>query len=592
MHDTIIRGGRIIDGTGRTGYIGDVAIDNGTISAIGRQLGEAKATIDANGAIVTPGFIDIHTHYDGQFIWDDILEPSFSNGTTTVIAGNCGVGFAPVDAVNRARLIEMMEGVEDIPGIVLDEGLDWAWRSFPDYLNRLAQKEFTMDVASYLPHAPLRVFVMGERALAHEPATDADLVEMKRIVREAMEAGAIGVSGSRILEHKSSTGAHVPGTFAEDREFIALAEAMGETGKGVFQMVPFGTAGGNVGTAATTQQRLDEHARFERISAACGRPVTYLLHSHDHAPEEWRLMLAASEQANKRGLAVYPQVAARGLGLVMALDSYHIFQARPSYMDVAHLPRVERVRAMRDPARRGAILSERNVLPVGTQGDRILGLVESYTKILHRFYKMTPPVDYEPSEDRRLDKLAEATGLAMEDVVYDTLADGDGNNMFVDFVMNYTNGNLDSVHDMLENPTTLSGLGDGGAHLLSICDAAMTTYHLSFWSRDRKRGPTLQLEAMVAKLTGKPAEVFGLNDRGVIAIGRRADINVINLEQLGSAMPEITFDLPKGSGRLLQGSSGYLATIVNGVITRRNDRDTGQRPGRLLRASSKPHVSL
>jgi N-acyl-D-aspartate/D-glutamate deacylase len=295
-------------------------------------------------------------------------------------------------------------------------------------------------------------------------------------------------------------------------------------------------------------------------------------------------MLAASEEANKRGLTIVPQVAARGLGLLMALDSYHVFQPRRSYMEIAHLPRAERAKAMRDPARRSAILSESNVGPDEAPSRRILGSAQFYGRILRRFYKMTPPIDYEPSEDKRLDNLAEATGQSMEAVLYDTLAEGDGNNMFVDFVMNYTNGNLDSVHDMLENPTTLSGLGDGGAHLLSICDAAMTTYHLSFWSRDRKRGPILQLENMVAKLTSKPADVFGFDDRGVIAVGKRADLNVIDFENINNAMPEITFDLPLGSGRLLQSSNGYRATLVNGVVTRRNDQDTGARPGRLVRA--------
>ncbi|WP_174274019.1 N-acyl-D-amino-acid deacylase family protein [Sphingomonas bacterium] len=584
MYDIIIRGGTVVDGTGAAPHRADVAISAGKIAAIGTIDGAAREVIEAEGALVTPGFIDIHTHYDGQFIWDDTLEPSFSNGVTTAIAGNCGVGFAPVQQKDRTRLVEMMEGVEDIPGIVLDEGLDWSWTSFPDYLDRLDRRRYTMDVAAHLPHAPLRVFVMGDRGLAHEPANDDDLAEMQRVVREAMAAGAVGVSGSRILEHKSSKGEFVPGTFAEDRELIAIAEAMGETGKGVFQIVPLGCSGDTVGTQIPTEERLSEHDRFERIAEACGRPVTYLLHSHNHAPEEWREMIAASEAAQRRGLDIHPQVAARGVGLLLSLDGYHIFQARPSYMAIAHLPRAERAAAMRVPERRAAILSEANVGPDEAPTRRILGLAERFAQVLDRFYVMQPPVNYEPDESLRLDRIATATGRTMDEVLYDTLADGDGSRMVADFAMNYTGGNLDSVHDMLAHPDTISGLGDGGAHLLMVCDAAMTTFHLSFWARDRSRGPTLPVEAMVAKLTGKSAEVYGLHDRGVIAVGKRADINVIDFEKLDSEMPEMVFDLPLGSGRLVQRATGYRATMVNGVVTRRNDLDTGARPGRLVRA--------
>ena len=333
--DLLIRGGTVIDGTGATPRLADVAIDDGRIVAIGNLDVEAREVIDARGAIVTPGFIDVHTHYDGQFLWDDEMEPSFSNGVTTAIAGNCGVGFAPVEKRFRTRLIEMMEGVEDIPGIVLDEGLDWDWTSFPDYLDRLGERAYTMDVAAQLAHAPLRVFVMKERALAHEPATDADIAEMARLTKEAMAAGAAGVSGSRILEHLSSRGDHVPGTFAEDRELIAIAKAMGETGKGVFQIVPLGTSGDIAGTQIPTSERLNEHDRFEALAEASGRPVTYLLHSHNHAPDEWREMVEASDRARARGLAIHPQIGARGFGLLLGLDSFHSFRCRPSYIGPA-----------------------------------------------------------------------------------------------------------------------------------------------------------------------------------------------------------------------------------------------------------------
>jgi N-acyl-D-aspartate/D-glutamate deacylase len=578
MHDLVIRKGSVVDGSGAAAFTADVAISEGVIAEIGRDLGPARREIDADGAIVTPGFIDIHTHYDGQFVWDDALEPSFSNGVTTAIAGNCGVGFAPVRAEFRHKLVELMEGVEDIPGIVLDEGLDWDWTSFPDYLDRLEQRRYAMDVASLLTHAPLRVFVMGERALRHEPATPEDIAQMQRLVREAMAAGAVGVSGSRILEHLSSRGEHVPGTFAEESELLALAKAMGESGRGVFQIVPHGTAGDTAGTQVPREERFAEHERIVRIAEASGRPVTYLLHSHNHAPDEWRELVAASDAANVRGLNIRPQVAARGLGLLLSLDGHHVFQRRPSYMEIAHLERADRAAAMREPARRAAILGGAD-LP---HAKAVYNMVDP-EKILHRYYALDSSLDYEPDEGRRLDVIAARTGRTMSEVLYDILSAGEGAGLAVFFAMNYTHGNLDSVHDMLEHPSTLSGLGDGGAHLKSICDAAMTTFHLSFWARDRKRGPKLPLEMMVAKLTGQVAEAYGLRDRGMLRPGLRADINVIDFARLGNDAPEMVFDLPLGSGRYVQRGRGYLATLVGGVVTRSNDEDTGARPGRLVR---------
>lgn len=586
MFDTVIKGGTIVDGTGAPSFAGDIAVQDGVIVRIGKIDQPALATIDADGALVTPGFIDIHTHYDGQFVWDEVMEPSFSNGVTTAIAGNCGVGFAPVRDDYRKALVELMEGVEDIPGIVLDEGLDWSWKSFPEYLARLENKSFTMDVAAHLAHAPLRVFVMGKRALNHEPATDDDIRKMAQCVREAMDAGAIGVSGSRILEHLSSKGEHVPGTFAEESEMLALARAMGESGKGVFQMVPLGTGGDSLGTPASADERIEEHRRIERLAEVSGRPVTYLLHSMAHAPEEWRTLMELSEQANARGLEITPQVAARGTGLLLALDGYHIFQCRPSYMAIAHLPRAQRAEAMRDPERRRAILAEENVPAVQAPELRILLMAQRFEKVLDQYYAMHPPFDYEPELSSRLDVIAARRGCSMEEVLYDTLSADDGHGMAADFLLNYVYGSLDSVHEMLAHPQTVSGLGDGGAHLQMICDAAMTTFHLSFWSRDRLRGPTLPIEAMVHKLTGKPAKLYDLRDRGIIREGMRADINVIDFDRLDNATPEIFFDLPRGGGRLLQHGTGYLATMVNGTVTRRFDQATGAKPGRLLRAQA------
>lgn len=581
MYDTIIRGGSIVDGTGAAPFTADVAISDGQIVEVGKVSGTARETIDADGALVTPGFIDIHTHYDGQLIWDDELEPSFSNGTTTAIAGNCGVGFAPVRENLRRPLIELMEGVEEIPGIVIEEGLDWKWTSFPDYLDRVAQTAFTMDVAVHLPHAPLRVFVMGERALNHEAATAEDIAAMQQHVRASMAAGAIGVSGSRILEHKSSKGEHVPGTFAEEAEMLGLASAMGESGRGVFQVVPLGAGGSSGGNPAAWEDRIAEHRRIERIAEAAGRPVTYLLHSYDHAPDEYARLIAESEKARERGLDIVPQVAARGLGLVLGLDSMHIFKAKPSYKEIAHLPRADRAAAMRDPERRQRILSE-----AGDGSDPMLERrIAHFGSTLETYYVLDDHLDYEPDESARLDVVAARTGRTMEEVVYDTLSHGDGRRVVLKFLMNYTGGGLDSAYEMLRNPSTVSGLGDGGAHLQLICDSAMTTFHLSFWARDRKRGPKLPVETVVNKLTGKAAGLYGLADRGRIAAGLRADINVIDFAHIGNDMPEMYFDLPKGGGRMLQHGKGYLATMVGGTLTRRHDQATGARPGRLIRQS-------
>jgi N-acyl-D-amino-acid deacylase len=589
MFDTVVRGGTIIDGTGGAPFTADVAITDGVIVQVGRVLSSALEEIDADGALVTPGFIDIHTHYDGQFLWDCELEPSFSNGVTTVIAGNCGVGFAPARAEHRHNLIDIMEGVEDIPGIVLDEGLDWSWESFPDYLDKLDARNFTMDVAVHLTHAPLRLYVMGERAVRHEPATETDLAEMKRLVREAMAVGAVGFSGTRILEHRASSGANVPGTFADERELSTLAEAMGESGRGVFQLVPLGAAGDLAGTPNTTAERLEEHERIVRIArATSGRPVTYILHAMNHAPEEWRELLEATRGARAEGLDIRAQIASRGLGWIFTLDGYHLFRARPSYVAIAHLPRAERAAAMREPARRAAILGEADACDqVAAQ---VLKMARIFKRIMPGTFAIGQALDYEPPASRRIEAVAGATGRAMEEVVYDTLAESDGNGLLIDFAMNYTDCNLNAAYELLADPITVSGLGDGGAHLPMTCDAAMTTFHLSFWARDRARGSRLPPEAVVRKLTGDPAQLYGLDDRGLIKVGKRADINIIDLNKLESELPHMVFDLPSGGPRLVQKSRGYLATLVSGVVTRRDDQATGALPGRLIRMGRLPRT--
>ena len=532
---------------------------------------------------LAPGFVDVHTHYDGQFLWDNRLDSSFSNGVTTTVSGNCGVGFAPVLPEYRHRLVEMMEGVEDIPGLVLDEGLDWKWKTFPDYLNRLDERQYTMDIAVNITHAPLRVFVMGERALNHEPATADEIAEMARLVREAVQAGAVGFSGARILEHRTSQGEYVPGTFTGDDELTAIAQALHDCGKGTFQIIPRGAAGNLVGTGSSRDERRKEHEFLVHLANTAQRPLTYLLMQNDD-PEDNKMMLAATDEAVAEGAPLYPQVSARGTGLLLTLDGYHIFQCRPSYMEIAHLPRPERAAAMRDPARRKAIVSEANVPVELAPSKRILGLADRFCGTIGNFYLMGLPLDYEPDMDKRVDTVATRTGRTLQEVAYDHLAEGDGSQFLADFIHGYLSGDLEDAYSMLSHPRSVTGLGDGGAHLKVTCDASLPTFHLSFWARDRTRGPKLPVEMMVRKLTSEGAALYGMDDRGTLAVGKRADINVIDFEKLSLTPPHMVYDLPSGGGRLLQMPTGYIATMVAGVLTRRHDTDTGARPGRLYRS--------
>jgi N-acyl-D-aspartate/D-glutamate deacylase len=588
MYDLIIRGGRIVDGTGAPAYTADVAVKDGRIAEIGKVAGPAARTIEADGAIVTPGFIDVHTHYDGQFLWDDRIDPSFSHGVTTVVGGNCGVGFAPVVPEHRHALIELMEGVEEIPGIVLDEGMDWKWRSFPDYLDRLGARQYAMDVAVHMTHAPLRVFVMGERALRHEAATPEDIAAMAALVREGMDAGAVGFSGARLLEHLSSKGAHVPGTFAEDDELMGLARAMGESGRGTFQIIPMGTVGDVHGFGSSREQRKAEHDRMVAIAKACNRPLTYTLVQFPSDADDWRLMIGESDRAFASGLPIHPQVAARATGVITSLEGYHAFLFRPSYREIAHLPLAERVKAMRDEGRRARILGEADDEAAKANTDpAVVFTVGRLHKRMGEHYLLAPPVDYEPSPDKRVAELAKAAGVSMETLLYDHYAAGDGTNGTVSFLLNFAEGDLSCVHDMLSRPNVISGLGDGGAHMRMICDASLPTFQLAFWTRDRTRGPRFSLEHVVQKLAAAPAALYSLNDRGTIAVGKRADLNVIDYDRVGLDVPRMAHDLPMGSPRLLQDAHGYLATIVKGEVTRLDGQDTGARPGRLVRSTDR-----
>ena len=586
MYDLIIAGGSLIDGTGSAAVTGDIAIKDGLIAEIGGRItSPAKRRIDADGAIVTPGFIDLHSHYDGQISWDDKIDPSFSNGITTTIAGNCGVGFAPARAEDHDRLISLMEVVEAIPGIVLKEGVPWAWETFPDYMEFLGKRSYGVDVGVLMPHAPLRVYAMGDRAVRHEQATAEDIAKMTGWVCEAMAAGAMGVSAGRIVEHMyGDDRANVPGTFAEEDELLAIARAVGDSGHGIFQMIMRGTVGDSaVEKGLGAEGRLAEHALAERIARASGRPVHYLLQQFDSDPGDWKMMLDATARSNEAGVPVYAHVASRGFGMLSMLDGYHAFMGRPAYLEIAHLSVADRAAAMRDPTRRAAIMAQEDA-PMAVVGRDEWGMAKYLTARAAAAYLLDGRVDYEPDPSEQVRHIAEASGRSVLDVVYDHLTADDGGNVVAHMFFNYSNGNLDHTREMLQSPYALASLGDGGAHMRLISDVSMMPFHLTFWARDRKRGPTLPLEKMVAKITGDNARAYAFHDRGTLAVGKRADINVIDYDNMRIGLPEMVHDLPAGGGRLNQVASGFIATLLNGVVTRERDADMGERPGRLIRS--------
>jgi N-acyl-D-aspartate/D-glutamate deacylase len=583
MLDVLIRGGTVIDGTGAPARRADVGITNGKIVEIGRINERAAKVIDADGAIVTPGFIDIHTHYDGQYLWDDKLDPSFSHGVTSVIAGNCGVGFAPVGTYKK-ELVELMEGVEDIPEAVITEGLKWDWNSFPDYLDRVAERNYSMDVASMIGHGPMRVFVMGERALRHESATAEDVNKMCGLVRDAMAAGALGVSSNRLLEHLSIRGNHVPGTFAGDDEILALARTMGASGRGTFQTAAKGALGAALEHGLKREERLEEHHKLAAIARVSGRPVTFGAVEFASDPEDLWMMIRETDKCVREGVQVRVQIPSRGLGNIHMLDTYHVFLMKPSYREIAHLPAAARAAAMRDPARRKAILTEADVEGDYAKDPRLLGILRLYQRQLASSYIVESPIDFEPGPERNLEVLARSARKTMEEYVYDHYSSGDGHNMSLSFFFNYLQGNLDHIEKVMHNPNVLSGLGDGGAHVRMLLDASYPTFNLIFWGRERRRGKKLPVELIVHKMTGAAADLFGFADRGRLEVGRRADVNVIDFNGLTLEPVRLERDLPSGAGRLLQNSQGYLATLVAGEPTRLQDQDTGARPGRLVRA--------
>jgi N-acyl-D-aspartate/D-glutamate deacylase len=585
MLDLVIRDGRIVDGTGRAAFQGDVGVKDGRIAEVGGKLGLARETIDAAGRLVTPGFVDVHTHYDGQATWDDTLAPSFSHGVTTVVMGNCGVGFAPVRPGEAARreLIDLMDGVEDIPGTALWEGLDWRWETFPQYLDRLAENRFTMDVATQVPHGSLRAYVMGERGIRHEAATADDIAEMARLAAEAVRAGALAFSTSRILGHQSLTGSPVPGTFAANDELLAIGRAVAEAG-GIFELVPGGSVGqGGFALGSEEAKLASEIAWMERLSRETGMPITYLLVEFQEDPDMFRRALRWTEQANARGAKLHPQSAGRPGGVLTGFQAKHLFQRRPTYLKHAHLPLAERIRELRRPEVRAAILAESDDAPSSKALMDNLHLV--FQRGIEQIFPLGDPVDYEPPPERSVAAQARRDGVDPQARIYDLMCEREGRAMLLMPTLNFVRGNHDALYEMLSHPDVILGLADGGAHCGLICDASTPTYMLTHWVRDRSRGPRLALELAVKKQTSETANLYGLRDRGVIAAGKRADLDVIDHEALMLPAPYAVCDLPAGGQRMIQDARGYAATIVNGVVTRRDDGDTGARPGRLVRGA-------
>jgi N-acyl-D-aspartate/D-glutamate deacylase len=582
MHDVVISGGMIVDGTGSAPYRSDVAINDGVITEIAPSIpGDARRRIDATGKIVTPGWVDVHTHYDGQVTWDEDLEPSATNGVTTLVMGNCGVGFAPVRSGAEAPLIELMEGVEDIPGSALAEGIPWgAWESFPEYLDYLSTRKFSLDVGTQVAHGALRFYAMGERGVDNLDATPEEIDTMAKLVGEAMEAGALGFTTSRTIGHRSLSGKPVPGTFAAEDELEAIAKAMG---RGVFEAIPAGTVGALEALGGERAKPLDEVLMFAELSRKSGRPVTFTTVKIAEDVDHWRDVMNAVSAENARGAKLRPQVAPRAVTVMTSLGTYHMFMRKATYLrDLAHLALPERVREMRKPEVKAAILADRSVKSENAGSmESVVGL---YARALNATFPLTFPINYEPERSESVVGRARALGVSAESLMYDLLLEDEGRAFYAVFGSNFAKANLDASMDMLVHPDSVTGLSDAGAHVNFICDCSMPTFHLTHWVRDRSRGPRLPLELAVHKLTKNNADLYGMTDRGSVEIGKRADINVIDLENLTIQAPFVRHDLPAGGSRILQPSTGYAATLVNGIVVRLNDEDTGERPGRLVRS--------
>ena len=564
-YDIVIRGGTVVDGTGGAPFVADVALKDGRIAAIGRVEGTGAEEFDARGKLVTPGFVDIHTHYDGQAVWSDRLSPSSSHGVTTAVGGNCGVGFAPCRPEHRDLLVSVMEGVEDIPEVVMTEGLTWNWETYPEYLNAIEARPHDIDFASQVPHSAVRVYVMGERGANRESATEEDLAAMRTVVREAIEAGALGFATSRLVIHKTGKGDPIPTYQSAESEFETLALGVKDAGRGVIQGV-FGSPGRTIE---------DEIDLLSRVTRASGRPASFSLAQDGQRPDAWPETMAHLAAANRLGPPIRGQVFPRPIGVVLGFDlSVNPFSLCPSWQPLAELPFEARIAALRDPEVRARLLSEAPVDPVIP--------LSRMGRAFERMYPLNDPPNYEPPPETSIAAQARARGVTPEEVAYDLLLEKDGRGLLLAALANYASGSLDPVYGMMTDENAVLGLGDGGAHYGMICDSSYPTYVLQHWARDRQ-GPRLPIERAIKALTADPARTVGLEDRGILSVGRKADVNIIDHARVHLPAPIVLHDLPAGGRRLFQGAEGYEATIVSGVVIARGGQPTGALPGRLVR---------
>jgi N-acyl-D-aspartate/D-glutamate deacylase len=558
MHDLVIRGGTLIDGTGDAPRRADVAIDNGKITAVGSELPPGRREIDATGLLVTPGFVDVHTHYDGQVSWDSLMEPSVYHGVTTVVMGNCGVGFAPARPDRHAWLISLMEGVEDIPGTALAEGLTWDWESFPEYLDAIEQRPHTLDFAAQVPHGALRGYVMGDRGADHnERPTSEEIAEMARLTREAIEAGAVGFTTSRTVNHKTVEGAHTPSYTATSDELWGIAEGLRQAGAGVLEIV------------GDFPDLEPEFAMVRQMAERSGRPLSVSVAQLNERPEDWRRMLELISEAQAEGVALHAQVAPRPVGVIMSFEAtFNPFMNNPVFLELRDLSSAERAARLRDSSIRQRFLD----------GGMILDP--------RRLFALGDPPEYQPPPEASIAARADAAGVEPVEVALDILLEDEGRGQIFMPALNYVYGNADHCGEMLRHPYSVPGLGDGGAHVSFISDASFPTYLLTHWGRDRQRADgTLPLEYLVKRQTADTARLVGFLDRGVIAPGMKADLNVIDLEGLDLERPEMRHDLPAGGKRLVQKARGYRFTIVSGEVVIEDGVLSGAMPGRLVRGA-------
>ena len=559
--DLVIRGGTVLDGSGAPGRAADVAVKDGTIAEVGRVDGSARREVDADGALVAPGWVDIHTHYDGQETWDEHLAPSSWHGVTTIVMGNCGVGFAPVHPSDHGRLISLMEGVEDIPGAALHEGLRWDWQSFPDYLDAVERHPHDVDVAAQVPHGAVRLFVMGDRGANRDPATADEIDAMGRIAAAAVEAGALGFTTSRTLNHRTSTGDPTPTLTAAREELVGIAKPIGDTGKGVLQVV------------SDFIDFDDEIGTLRAMVEASHRPLSISVAQAPRNPLAYRRILDAISESNADGLEMRAQVAARAIGILLGLQgSVNPLARSATYNALADLPLAERVARLSDPEVKAAVLAEFPEHPMRTLR-------------LDQVYELGEQPEYEPDPSTSVQARAAREGVDADELLYDLLLGAGGTALLYVPILNYADGNLDAVGEMLAHPHTVPGLSDGGAHVGTICDGSFPTTLLMHWGRDRTRGERFEVPWLIKRQTADTAAAVGLLDRGMLAPGYRADINVIDMQRLGLGAPHLVFDLPAGGKRLLQRASGYCHTFVAGEETFVDGEATGALPGRLVRGA-------